>query len=255
VAHEVVKRVGKRAYRYSVETYRDPDTRKVRSRWTYLGTVQPRGAEESGPLSIASVTRRAPAQTRERLVSAVERLLTDHGYGDLTAGMIASDAGLAHGTFYRYFKDKREAFVAAMERIREQIERERPTFDPPFGTRDQERDRVRALLDSSLAKPAQHPGLIRAYFELLESDAELQAARALRLSERVQALCAYLTRLGEAGTIVADAPESLAVALTGLVDATFRDAVLARRPVDAVTKDGVIRVFDRAIFGVEAASG
>jgi hypothetical protein len=58
--------------------------------------------------------------------------------------------------------------------------------------------------------------------------------------------------LGEAGTIVADSPESLAVALTALVDATFREAVLARRPVDEVTKDGVKRVFDRAIFGVEA---
>jgi AcrR family transcriptional regulator len=253
--HEVIKRVGKRAYRYSVESYRDPDTRKVRSRWTYLGAAVPSGTDESESVSIAAVTRRAPAQTRERLVAAVERLLADHSYGELTAGMVATEAGLAHGTFYRYFKDKRDVFVAALERLREEVERERPTFDPPFGTRAHERERVRSLVDASLAKPAQHPGMIRAYFELLESDPEFQASRAERLCERTKALTAYLERLAEAGTIVADAPESLAVALTGLVDATFREAVIARKPVDELMKEGVKRVFDRAIFGVEAEPG
>jgi AcrR family transcriptional regulator len=189
------------------------------------------------------------------LIAAVERLLTDHGYGELTAGMVASEAGLAHGTFYRHFKDKREVFVAALERLREQVERERPTFDPPFGTREQERERIRALLEASLAKPAQHPGMIRAYFELVESDEEFAAARTSRLRERVDSLSAYLERLAEAGTIVIDAPESVAGALTTLVDATFREAVLAQRPVDAATKEGVKRVFDRAIFGVESERG
>ncbi len=255
MSHEVIKRVGKRAYRYSVESYRDPDTRKVRSRWTYLGTALPGGAGEPATLAVASVSRRAPAQTRERVVDAVERLLTDHGYGELTAGMVATEAGLAHGTFYRYFKDKRDVFVAALDRLREEVERERPTFDPPFGTRVEERERIRSLVEASLAKPAQHPGMIRAYFELLESDPEFQATRAQRLRERIDSLAAYLEHLAEAGTIVADAPRSLAVALTGLVDATFREAVLARRPVDPVTKDGVKRVFDRAIFGVEADRG
>ena len=37
--HDVIKRVGRRAYRYRVESYRDAETQKVRKRWTYLGVA------------------------------------------------------------------------------------------------------------------------------------------------------------------------------------------------------------------------
>ena len=43
VAYEVIKRVSGRAYRYRVESYRDPVTRRVRGKWTYLGRVEGEG--------------------------------------------------------------------------------------------------------------------------------------------------------------------------------------------------------------------
>jgi AcrR family transcriptional regulator len=251
MAHEVVKRVGKRAYRYRVESYRDPSTRKVRSRWTYLGTagdVAGAGGDATGELS--AVVRRAPARTRDRLVDAVERLLATHSYADVTAGMVATEAGLAHGTFYRHFKDKRDVFMAALTRVREQFDRERPTFDPPFGSVSEERARVRGCL--SLDKPAEFPGLLRAYFELLESDEALREERERRRAERVDRFATYLELLAANGTIAAENPRSLATALLALADAVVRDAALARSAVDRRTIEGVESVFDRAIFGPEA---
>jgi len=243
--HEVIKRVGSRAYRYRVESYRDPDTNKVRSRWTYLGTA---AESPGGAAGSQQVARRAPAHTRERLVRAFERLAATRAYANLTAGMVATEAGLAHGTFYRYFRDKQGVLMAALERIREQLERERPSFDPPFGPLDRERERVRAWLETSLGTPAEHPGVLRAYFELLETDVALRELRVRRTAERTAALAAYLRSLTLAGLIDLGDPSALAAALLALTDAVFRDATLARGPVDANVLTGVASVFDRAIF-------
>jgi len=51
MAHEVIKKVGRRAYRYRVESYRDPETKKVRSRWRYLGVAAP-GDSASPPPAV-----------------------------------------------------------------------------------------------------------------------------------------------------------------------------------------------------------
>ncbi len=67
VAYEVIKRVSGRAYRYRVESYRDPETRRVRGKWTYLGRVEGEGT--------LSPERKARPSSRDRLLDAVERLL------------------------------------------------------------------------------------------------------------------------------------------------------------------------------------
>ena len=222
MAHEVVKRVGRRAYRYRVESYRDPQTQKVRSHWTYIGRVLSRG-ESLAPGGESPVARRAPLQTRERLVAAFERLAGRLSYATVTAGMVAAEAGLAHGTFYRYFSDKRAVFTAALERTRDELE--------PI-----------------LRKPSLNPGVVRAYFDVLEDDEALRTARRERLRERVAALSAYLERLRASNIIELADPAAIASALLALVDAVFRDAVVSGTAVEGVTVAGVVAVCDRAIF-------
>ncbi len=247
MAHEVVKRVGRRAYRYRVESYRDPQTQKVRSHWTYIGRVLSRG-ESLAPGGESPVAHRAPLQTRERLVAAFERLAGRLSYATVTAGMVAAEAGLAHGTFYRYFSDKRAVFTAALERTRDELERARPSFDPPLGTLAEERARVRAWVEAILRKPSLNPGVVRAYFDVLEDDEALRTARRERLRERVAALSAYLERLRASNIIELADPAAIASALLALVDAVFRDAVVSGTAVEGVTVAGVVAVCDRAIF-------
>src|SRR5260370_7600723 len=59
--------------------------------------------------------RGSPEQTRKRLVAAAARLFNRVGYHGTDSNRIAQEAGYSTGTFYKHFKDKREAFLAAYE--------------------------------------------------------------------------------------------------------------------------------------------
>ena len=248
MSHEVVKRVGTRAYRYRVESYRDPATKKARSHWTYLGRVATDGEAQGTP-----GVRRRESSTRERLIDSFERLLETVAYERLTAGAVAAEANLAHGTFYRYFKDKRAVLLAALDRLRAEFDRVLPHFEPPYGDAATERARLRRWVEAVLGKPASHAGLLRAYLDVLEGDAEFRELRLERQRVRVRAIIEYLIALDAAGTIAVTRAESLASALLALVDATLRSAIVAGVAPEPAMIGGVCDVFERAIFGPSAA--
>ena len=248
MAHDVIKHVGARAYRYRVESFRDPETGRVRARWTYVGRVV--DAATSGE---TRAKRREPTQTRERLVDAFERLVERGPATLVTAGSIATEAGLAHGTFYRHFADKRAVLVAALERVRDAIERAAPSFEPPYGSRATERARVRAWVGALCGPVPERVGLLRAWLEAVEGDPSLQARKIERRRERVAVLQTYLAALAEAGIVTDVRPLPLATALLALVDAMFRESVIATS-ADPALAEGVVATFDRAIFGTDASA-
>ncbi|MFY9781400.1 MAG: TetR family transcriptional regulator [Candidatus Baltobacteraceae bacterium] len=248
MAHEVVKHVGSRAYRYRVETYRDPASGKVRGRWTYLGRAGGEGE------SSATRPRRSARDTRERLLAALERLLEEQEYSGVTAGAIAAAAGLAHGTFYRYFADRGAALRAAIERAREAWARTRPSFEPPFGSLEAERVRVRAWVAAVLSAPYERRGLVRAWYAQREIDTELKALQRRNRAQTVDALASYLEGLGKAITIGVPRPREFADALLVLLEGTVRRVLVEGENLDAGAIAGVVDVFDRAIFKLEEAT-
>jgi AcrR family transcriptional regulator len=50
------------------------------------------------------------ARTRQRLLDAAEHVFTEHGYHDASIVKITDTAGVAMGTFYLYFRSKKELF-------------------------------------------------------------------------------------------------------------------------------------------------
>ncbi len=63
--------------------------------------------------------------TQDRIVTAALRLFGERGFRGTTTAEIARTAGVAEGTIYRYFKDKKELLIACVEPvIREAIRRE-----------------------------------------------------------------------------------------------------------------------------------
>jgi AcrR family transcriptional regulator len=187
------------------------------------------------------------------LVAAFERLVDRFPSGAVTAGMVATEAGLAHGTFYRYFSDKRAVFLAALERTRDELERARPSFDPPLGTLADERARVRTWVEAIVIRKASNSGVLRAYFDSLEVDEDLRTARRERRAERIAALATYFERLRACTIVNVAEPVPLATALLALLDAVFEEAVVRGAAVDPVTVAGVVAVFDRAIFEASEA--
>ncbi|WP_420333959.1 TetR/AcrR family transcriptional regulator [Roseibium sp.] len=73
----------------------------------------------NNPAGNAAMSQRTPFNkpktargeaTKKAILSAAERVIGARGYNDASIGQITSEAGVAQGTFYIYFKTKEEVF-------------------------------------------------------------------------------------------------------------------------------------------------
>ena len=59
------------------------------------------------------------AQNRAKLLVAARKVFAEKGYGEATARDIVRETDLATGTFYNYFNDKQDAFMALLDEMGE----------------------------------------------------------------------------------------------------------------------------------------
>ena len=232
MAYEVIKRVSGRAYRYRVESYRDPETRRVRGKWTYLGRVEGEGT--------LSPERKARPSSRDRLLDAVERLLEKNELAAISTGMVASEAGLAYGTFYRHFRDLAHVVRDAMVREMAGLEKLNERFAQPLGDEDAERAKLVAWVRDSIAAVLQRPGLFRAWHVTSNHDREVVAERQRRFEASVEHVAQYLERLRAAGT-AKSTPPFAAYAIIALVGAATRETAIDKAFSEA-KHEGIISV-------------
>jgi AcrR family transcriptional regulator len=218
LAYEVIKRVSGRAYRYRVESFRDPETRRVRGRWTYLGRVDP---------ADAGLPDRPPkVSSRDRLVDAVARLLAEHDAESLSAGTIAREAGVAYGTFYRYFTDRAHAVRETLLRRAPSLGEVDQRFTGPIGARDQERERVAGWIRDAVAASLRDRGLVRAWHVYSNADDAVVASRRKAVETADDVVTSYLEALNAAKITTIASPRFAAYALVALVVAVGRDCAL-----------------------------
>jgi AcrR family transcriptional regulator len=225
VAYEVIKRVGGRAYRYRVESYRDPETRRVRGKWTYLGRVEGEGT--------LSPERQARPSSRTRLLNALEELLESRDLSALTTGVIANRAGLAYGTFYRYFKDVDHIVREAMLRHSEITDRRLDELFADVSTAVIERNKIANWVGSLIAEAQAHPGLIRAWHVASNQDSALVAERQARFDAAVKSFEQYIEKLNRAGLTSVKSPAFNAYALVALCTAIVRECAVEKAFVPA----------------------
>jgi AcrR family transcriptional regulator len=232
LAYEVIKRVSGRAYRYRVESFRDPETRRVRGRWTYLGRVDP--AEAGLP------EKPAKLRSRDRLLDAVDRLLEAAPDAEaLSAGSIAREAGVAYGTFYRYFTDRAHAVREALLRNGPALGDLDTLFGQPAQTRDEECARITNWLRDAAQTARLRRGVVRAWHIYSNADQAVVRARSEAVANAVNAVTAYLERLEAAHVTSLSSPSFAAYALVALVVALGRDIALEGAVSDAKV-DGLI---------------
>ncbi len=96
--------------------------------------------------------------TRERLLAAARKLFVTRGYHATRPQDIARLAGLGHGTFYLYFPDKKDCFVAFVAAARLELEQFiRPRLSGAQGLEAL----FAALIAGMLDFAAQNPGVLR----------------------------------------------------------------------------------------------
>lgn len=232
MAYEVIKRVSGRAYRYRVESYRDPETRRVRGKWTYLGRVEGEGT--------LSPERKARPSSRERLLDAVERLLETNELASISTGMVASEAGLAYGTFYRHFRDLAHVVRDAMVRETANLEKLNERFAEPIGNASSENAKLVAWVREAIATVLVRPGLFRAWHVTSNHDWAVVAERQRRFDANVEQMARYLGRLHASG-VAKSTPAFAAYAIIALVGAATREAAIDKTFSEA-KHEGVISV-------------
>jgi AcrR family transcriptional regulator len=181
------------------------------------------------------------AENREKLLEAARKVFAEKGYGEATARDIVRETDLASGTFYNYFNDKQDAFMALLD---EMSEKGRALV------RAQRQDTTR-----SLEQRVSHA--YRAYFEWAVEENDLfevfrrNAGVIALMPDRepfelgISELIEDLTAWAEAGDLPAADYEYLAIAAVGM---GFQIAthLVERNPPDV---DGATRFCTRMFMG------
>jgi AcrR family transcriptional regulator len=175
------------------------------------------------------------------LLDAVDRLLADHDPESLSAGTIAREAGVAYGTFYRYFSDRAHA-------VREALLRRGPALGDVAslvatlpGSKDEERRRVAEWVRSAAETAHREHGLVRAWHMYSNADDAVVRSRQESVEAAADGIAAYLEGLRAAGLSEIGAPRFAAYAIAALVVALGRDVAI-ERAIDEAKLSGLTAI-------------
>jgi AcrR family transcriptional regulator len=239
--YEVTKHIKGHDYRYQVVSYRDPQSRKVKQNWTYVGRID-------GSSGVAA--RKPRSDTRERIIGAILQLLDTRDLAHITIDVIIRTAFVSRGTFYRYFPDKSAALTASVETAFSEIRRTPRTLDGPLGTVETERQRLRAWIDEIIHHSVRSSGIHRA----IAASPELRKARREQGELSHQAvfdtIVRYVRRLQAAGLVKTDDPDCLAFGVVCIINGFFKRVVIdGATNLEAQLLDGTVELLVRGLFG------
>jgi len=117
------------------------------------------------------------ARTVRTLLDAAGRVFAANGYDAANVDQIVTEAGLARGTYYRYFDDKLELMIALASECAAQMCPVLGEFAAAANTRDEGRE-LRRWLHRFLVLQRSYAGVLRAWTEGFPIDASLLAPAA-----------------------------------------------------------------------------
>lgn len=241
MAYTVSKTINGRTYLYRVERQRDTATGRVRNRWTYLGRAAKTEAATAAP------PRTARGSTRQRLIEATERLL-ERNDADVTPSAIATEAGVAHGTFYRHFRDRRDALEALVAHLRATRGPVDEGLDDDVATIEAARAGLRAWLIRKLALARERPEFLAGFYRLAAADAKLAAWRAERRDETLARFGQHLAALVQRGLAQLDDPSATARILYTIYDGLYRQLIVDGNPIDDDVTRAAADAVERLVF-------
>ena len=172
------------------------------------GATPPGAAAAPAPDDADAASARRPVRsnrdrteaTREALIAAARARFVSEGFAETSTPAIVADAGVTRGALYHHFEDKRDLFLAVVEREAEAVANRIGTVgtDRPLSPREALFEGSRAYLEAMRV-----PGRTRLL--LIEAPAVLGAADARRVDDRhagatlVDALARVLGRESPAG--------------------------------------------------------
>jgi AcrR family transcriptional regulator len=117
-------------------------------------------------------------ETRRALLDAAATLFAEQGYHATSVPDIVQAAGVGHGTFYEYFRNRRAILVALSEEVRRQ---RRPRLASQSLA-----ERIRSEIFWYLSDHVEHLTLSKVWHEASNFDPELAEARRRERANRVE---------------------------------------------------------------------
>ncbi len=122
--------------------------------------------------------KRAQA-TYQRLLDAAEVVFAKHGFDGAQTPKIAAEAGVSTGALYRYFADKRQAFVEMVARSLGRVQEEiLSKLDPALFRSTDRRLAIDTAIDVLFARVHRDASLERVYLAVSLRDPEVAQLRA-----------------------------------------------------------------------------
>jgi AcrR family transcriptional regulator len=202
-------------------------------------------------MPVAQIDRatRRKTESRQRLLAAARELFVERGYHATRPQDIARAADVGHGTFYLYFADKRDCFLAFAEEaclelegfIREQLAR-------VSGVEAQIRTLLTALIDYA----ERHPGVLRTAMTDLSVIAADEAPADSLVDRWARGFAADLAAGAARGAVYGDYDAGvIGHAIVGLIRGATRHG--AKRATRAALIDNLTRFMVRALVPEGAA--
>jgi len=185
--------------------------------------VRARGAEVGeGPRQLTSQGR----ERKQQLVDCAAQLFAERGFDETRIKDIVDRAGVAKGLFYWYFDNKEALFAEVAADIRLRLRKHQAAaIDPEAGPLRQIRQGAQASV-RFMAENAH-------FFSLLEAEtgAVTQESRRAGTAQHIRDVRVLITRGQEAGVILDEDPELLALAVVGTVGYFSHHHRTGRTPV------------------------
>ena len=198
-------------------------------------------------------TQERARKTFEALVEAAGARFLEAGYDATGTPDIAERAGVSVGTFYRYFEDKKQAYLEVTRRfLAEAYHRIMDRLTPQRFVGLDAAATIAESVDILLEQSMRHPTMHKTFVEMSLRDADvLELRRAFdkitheKLSMLIAAVCPR--------TLVPDpAATALVVHVAAVECASVIGGVRGPIPVDAArAKAALASLLYRALFGVE----
>ena len=181
------------------------------------------------------------------MIDAAERLL-ERDDASVTPSTIATEAGVAHGTFYRHFRDRTAVLEAVVARLRESRGATDEGLDDEVASPAAARAGLRAWMLRKLALVRERPELIRGFYRLVAGDPKLAAFREERRAQILVRFRDHLCAIVNRGYTKLDDPMATARILYTLYDGIYRQRIFDGIAVDDTITRAAADAVERIVF-------
>jgi AcrR family transcriptional regulator len=201
----------------------------------------------------AEVTpNRRGARSRETVLDAAERLMSEQGYEAATVSALVEEAGIPPSSIYHYFGSKEGVLLAVMERGAERFFQAVPAVDRRLGT---QAEHLEALVDAVATTLEQQPDFLRILVVMAAQPIDAGEGEVHRVVNRVREMA--LVRLREQMAIVFGVTTKGKVAdhLARFALASIDGAFVAHQSHPEVTLGGLLQHLPAALIAVRRELG